>query len=156
MKRKRVSGSGLFLLELMLSILFFSISAAVCVQVYAEAHLRSREAKDLNLAVTCVSSAAEVLLHEGAEGLQKQFAELKEEENGTFCLFYTEDWTPSEAEQAYAEILISVREQDDMRYGELKASRMDGTEIYSLDVRGYFPVTEQEDPNQTIERGGET
>ena len=155
MKRKKVSGSGLFLLEMMLSILFFSISAAVCVQVYAKAHLRSREAKDLNLAVTCVSSAAEVLLHEGEEGLQEQFPELMEKEDGTFCMFYNEGWLPSEEKEAYAQVAVSVREQEGMLYGELQASRMDGIEIYSLDVRTYLPVMMEETLDHTEERGGE-
>lgn len=156
MKRKKVSGSGLFLLEMMLSILFFSISAAVCVQVYAQAHLRSREAKDLNLAVTCVSSAAEVLLHEGEEGLREQFPDLIEEEKGTLCMFYNEDWIPSGTEEAYARVSISVREQEEMLYGELQASRMDGTEIYSLDVRTYLPVMMEKTLDDREEKGGQT
>ncbi len=156
MKRKNVSGSGLFLLEMMLSILFFSISAAVCVQVYAKAHLRSREAKDLNLAVTCVSSAAEVLLHEGAEGLREQFPDLIEEENGTLCMFYDEDWLPLGTEEAYVRVSVSVREQEEMLYGELQASRMDGTEIYSLDVRTYLPVMMEKSLDAPEEKGGQT
>lgn len=156
MKRKKVSGSGLFLLEMMLSILFFSISAAVCVQVYAKAHLRSREAGDLNQAVICVSSAAEVLLHEGVNGLLEQIPEPEKAEDGVFCLYYTEDWMPTEAKQAYARLTVSVREQEEMLYGELKASRMDGTEIYSLDVRAYLPVMREEAMDDPEGRGGET
>ena len=52
MKRKGSSGSGLFLIELMISIAFFAIASAGCVQIFAKAHRFSEEAEKLDRAVS--------------------------------------------------------------------------------------------------------
>ena len=63
MARKYTSHtSGLFLLELILAILFFSLASAVCVQLFVKSHLLSRQAEDLSLAVNECSDAAEIIL----------------------------------------------------------------------------------------------
>ncbi len=52
--------SSLFLLELIFSILFFSVASAVCVRVFVRAHTLSHDARALQEAVTLCSNAAEV------------------------------------------------------------------------------------------------
>lgn len=52
--------SSLFLLELIFSILFFSVASAVCVRVFVLAHTQSHDARALQEAVTLCSNAAEV------------------------------------------------------------------------------------------------
>ncbi len=52
--------SSLFLLELIFSILFFSIASAICVQVFVQAHLLSLQSRVLNFAVTACSDAVEI------------------------------------------------------------------------------------------------
>ena len=51
--------SILFLLELILAVLFFSVASALCIQIFTKAHLMSQDARDLNFAVNEVSSMAE-------------------------------------------------------------------------------------------------
>lgn len=51
--------SSLFLLELILAVLFFSVASALCIQTFTKAHLMSQDARDLNFAVNEVSSMAE-------------------------------------------------------------------------------------------------
>ena len=51
--------SSLFLLELILAVLFFSVASALCIQIFTKAHLMSQDASDLNFAVNEVSSMAE-------------------------------------------------------------------------------------------------
>ena len=53
------SGSSLFLMELILAILFFSVASAVCVQLFARAHTASEQSAALNRAVLAAESAAE-------------------------------------------------------------------------------------------------
>ena len=43
--------SSLFLLELILAVLFFSVASALCIQIFTKAHLMSQDARDLNFAV---------------------------------------------------------------------------------------------------------
>lgn len=54
--------SSLFLLELILAILFFSIASAVCVQLFVKSHLLSKDAEILSIAVNECSDAAEIIL----------------------------------------------------------------------------------------------
>ena len=49
MKVRESSKSSLFLLELMISIVFFALAAAGCVQVFAKAHMLSQEASRLDM-----------------------------------------------------------------------------------------------------------
>ena len=51
--------SSLFLLELILAVLFFSVASALCIQIFTKDHLMSQDARDLNFAVNEVSSMAE-------------------------------------------------------------------------------------------------
>lgn len=60
-RKNRPRASSLFLMELILAILFFSIASAVCVQFFVKSHLLSRDADALNHAVNECSSIAEVL-----------------------------------------------------------------------------------------------
>lgn len=57
----RNSRSSLFLMELIIVILFFSIGSAVCIQAFVKAHLLSQSAQDLSFASSTVSSAASAL-----------------------------------------------------------------------------------------------
>ena len=53
--------SSLFLLELILAILFFSIVSAVCVQLFVKSHTISQEAKSLSVAVNECADIAEIV-----------------------------------------------------------------------------------------------
>ena len=58
MQTKNSSKSGIFLMELILSILFFSIAAAVCVKLFVTAHRLSDQSVNLNHAVSMAESIA--------------------------------------------------------------------------------------------------
>ena len=62
MKRTPAKRSSLFLLELIIAILFFSLTSAVCVQFFARAHQISRQTQELNAALEKVSGCTEMLL----------------------------------------------------------------------------------------------
>ena len=59
MQTKNSSKSGIFLMELILYILFFSIAAAVCVKLFVTAHRLSDQSVNLNHAVAMAESIAE-------------------------------------------------------------------------------------------------
>lgn len=60
MKGTPAKRSSLFLLELIIAILFFSLTSAVCVQIFVRAHLISRQTQELNTALEKVSGFSEV------------------------------------------------------------------------------------------------
>jgi Tfp pilus assembly protein PilV len=51
--------SSLFLIELMLSLMFFALAAGICIQFFVHSHLLSQEATNLNNAVMVSQSLAE-------------------------------------------------------------------------------------------------
>lgn len=53
------SKSGLFLMELIMSILFFSLAATVCVQMFVKGHSLSEESVRLNHCVICCQGLAD-------------------------------------------------------------------------------------------------
>lgn len=86
MERKNASRSGMLLLELMMAILIFSLSAAVCIQVFVKAHDLSARAEDLAQAVNSCGSAAEILRtadssREGLDLLEQLCTQTQREES---------------------------------------------------------------------------
>ena len=61
MRHRLQRRSNLFLMEIILAILFFSIASAVCIRLFARAHVQSEETAALNHAVLIASGAAEAL-----------------------------------------------------------------------------------------------
>ena len=63
MKRTPAKRSSLFLLELIIAILFFSLTSAVCVQFFARAHQISRQTQELNYTLQIRIQPSGRLLH---------------------------------------------------------------------------------------------
>lgn len=76
MKVRESSKSSLFLLELMISIVFFALAAAGCVQVFAKAHMLSQEAGRLDMAVSVAQSLVEECSGSRMEDNQRYYDEL--------------------------------------------------------------------------------
>lgn len=76
MKVRESSKSSLFLLELMISIVFFALAAAGCVQVFAKAHMLSQEAGRLDMAVSVAQSLEEECSGSRMEDNQRYYDEL--------------------------------------------------------------------------------
>lgn len=98
--RNKARSSSLFLMELILAILFFSIASAVCVQFFVKSHMLSNDSRALNYAVNECGSMAEII--DTANGIEDCFVLLKKAyPNGTFpdgntaseaeILFYYDD-----------------------------------------------------------------
>lgn len=58
-QQKHVKSSGIFLLELIFAIFFFSLASAVCVQIFVKARLLAQESTILHFAVNECSALAE-------------------------------------------------------------------------------------------------
>ena len=77
MNRKSGSGSGIFLMEMIVVVFFFMLCASTCILAFAKSDRMSRQATDRNYAVSAAQSVAEVWKLEGAEGLVKRMAAYK-------------------------------------------------------------------------------
>lgn len=101
MKTSSSSRSGLFLMELIISILFFSLSGAVCVKLFVNSHIISQNSVELNHALEWSQNVAEVFygcngdFNEMTDLFQSQFGNCTTStSNQSFLLLFDEDFEP--------------------------------------------------------------
>lgn len=139
-RRNRAKSSSLFLLELILAILFFSMASAVCVQLFVKSHLLSRDAWELNTTVTEVSSAAELIhvsddIPSAASLLKAEYPESEVSGGSGIEIYYNEDFQSCKKNDAVYCLSARFTEDESMLNGELKMNKLkDGSVIYSLDI----------------------
>lgn len=136
------SKTSLFLMELILSVLIFSIAAAVCVRVFMKSYSISNGTRELNMAVTRCTSAAELFY-----GFSGDLSQIKREldtnntsmsEKGKLTLFYDNKYEKcSEREAMYYMQLINHREEDILTCDIIMYRYADDEEIYALTLDLY-------------------
>lgn len=105
MNRNTTSKTGLFLMELIIAILFFAVSGAICVQLFLQSHLISKDSVELNHAVEWCQNVAESFY--GCEGNPEEMMQLFDnsyignaaETENTFYLNFNEDFIPTPEER---------------------------------------------------------
>lgn len=89
------SRSSLFLMEMIIAILFFSLASAVCIQLFAKSHLLSTQTVNQNQAVIRVQNLAEsyLALDGDVTAMQALFSpsQLSDDDN-TLFLAFDSDW----------------------------------------------------------------
>lgn len=93
---KGSSGSGLFLMEMIVVVFFFVICASQCILAFATSERMSRQGRNLNRAVTMAESIVEVWKAEGTKGLTERlhFTEMAGEP--VLVAVLDEEWLPVE------------------------------------------------------------
>lgn len=86
------SRAGLLLIEIIIAVGIFSLCCAVCVQMFAHAHMLNIESRELSNATICAQSAAEAF--KVANGSMEKTAEYLDAHyyNGYVVLVYDENW----------------------------------------------------------------
>lgn len=136
------SKSSLFLMELILAILIFSIAGAVCIQIFVKAHIISQDTQHLNRAVTLCQSGAELFY--GFKGDISQISETLDKNNtgtlsdGILKLYYDSDFKECAQSDATYELEILSVTDNNMIRGEVSVYQCnDESVIYSLSC-SYF------------------
>lgn len=138
MRRVRHSRSGLFLIELMVCILFFSITAGICIQFFVKSHQMSQNAKNLYQAQQEAASMAEVL--------EKDVDALN-----NICVYYDKEWKQCDKKEKVYSLKVTEernkthQEKDIKRikiavYSEQNSKK---EEIYHLNLSIYVPQNEK-------------
>jgi len=140
MKSIRTNRSGLFLIEMVIVILFFSVTAAICVRLFAAAALTSRSGARLSNAVLLTESAAETV--KSCEGDGARFAQLlgAESSGDGFIVYYDKEYKQtSSAENAVYSLSITPAASADgaVDYAVRFSSVSDDAEIYTVSVAAY-------------------
>jgi len=141
-RKKRINGSGMFLLELIFAILFFAVASSICIRFFAQAHEMSRHAEQLNHAVSECSSAAELINSlESGEDRNSLFLMAYPQcriEGNSIIICYDAAYSPSDFENAYYNMVISMASAEDGIRAEIDYSSPSGN-IYSLSVFRHIP-----------------
>ena len=112
--------SSLFLLELILAVLFFSVASALCIQIFTKAHLMRQDARDLNFAVNEVSSMAEQMPD---DSLQDAAA------------YYDSSYASCEKADAVYVLTVHYEPEDTLLKAHISMDTIaDNRNIYTLDV----------------------
>lgn len=152
MRTQPHSKSSLFLIEMLFSLLFFSMIAALCIQVFVQSHRLSQKSENLNEAQNLASSLAEVIIaSEGnSSSMRTYFPEAVFSEDQIF-LYYDSDWNlTSEKNSSYA-LVASLQQKDFTLSGTISVSenkknpKEKESEIYSLSFRHHIPKTVTEE-----------
>lgn len=106
MKRKPTANpSSLFLLELIFTILFFSVASAVCVQIFVKSHTLSTQAHDLTQASRRAGDVAELITASTSPDdmknlLEDAYSDAVNIASENFTIFYDSDFIPCSQETA--------------------------------------------------------
>lgn len=148
----RAKSSNLFLLELILAILFFSLASAVCVQFFVKSHILSRDAQRLNHAVNACSGIAEIVNTSGGTEdavnvittLYPDSSVTASEENGdmpsvSVRVFYDEAFMPcAEADSFYVLQAVLWEQGKMLTAGMTIGEEANEEPIYDLTVKHYL------------------
>lgn len=161
MKTSSSSRSGLFLMELIISILFFSLAGAVCVRLFVNSHIVSQNSVELNYALEWSQNVAEVFY--GCNGdfdqmidlFQSQFGNCTIASSGrpTFYLSFDDNFEPFTAANDDDHALCynlwaSIEQEEELLYCHIFVQKKPSTPevsaqetIYELTV-SLFPQKE--------------
>ncbi len=125
--------SSLFLIELIIAILFFSLGAAVCVQAFVRAHTLTGEARDLSFASSVVSSAANVVKYTDGDlaDVQARFPGAYAD-GADIAVDYDSGFAPCGAEDAAYTLRIHTEDGGAQRTAAIRMDGRDGNTIYEL------------------------
>jgi Tfp pilus assembly protein PilE len=134
----KVSKTAIFLFELMVVILIFSIAAAVCTSAFGKAYGYSEDSKGLTMAVLKAESIAE----EFKAGVLDPDEAKNKNESYSVKQSFDKDWNDADGsgEKAAYELLAQVSESDrGIRICEISVTAIGDAKkpIYGLEVKSY-------------------
>lgn len=140
MNQQTHSRAGLFLMELMLNILFFSILVAMCLQFFFKAHRLAESTTTLHRAASTCASLAEVY-QSGINGKESLLLVYPDAIllNENLLIYFDENFSGCPETNSYYRALITFS-NDTVPTAEITFfSNMAADEIYHLNVSGYRP-----------------
>ena len=147
--KSALSGSGLFLIELLFGLMIFALTAAICLEIFVGSHQISNESSKLNHAVIKAQSGAECF--KAAHGDLGETAMLLNgylvEESDTVWQYFDSDWNAvfgiqrdSDGKPVNADYTLEVRRlSTQARYtsAEVVVNDVSGNLIFSIPVAAW-------------------
>lgn len=140
MYRQPAKRSSLFLLELILAILCFCLTAAVCVRLFVTSYTTAQASADLSHAVHQAGSVAEILRSDEdvKDCLQKLYPDGEADES-SFFIYYDRDWSCCDRTTAAYILEVDWSTESSMRRGNIRVFAVNqDSSIYTLDIEKYL------------------
>lgn len=142
MNKQKQSKTSLFLMEIILNILFFTILVTMCLQLFFKAHTLSESSITLHKAVTTCTSIAEIY-QSNVNGTESVFAVYPDAIglNQNILIFFDEDFNPCTESRCTYRAAITVsntqNKAETITFSDHEGANM----IYTLSVSSYEPRT---------------
>lgn len=137
MNRQPTRRSSLFLTELIIAILFFSLASTVCVRIFVKSHTLEQESIQLNHAVSAASSVAEIFRNQENpfEILKKQYPDGIKDDNH-YRFFYDKDWSLCDKNKAIYTVMADFSEDGSYQIADIQVVAPEQC-LYDLSVKKY-------------------
>ncbi len=136
---RHTSKSSLFLIELIIAILFFSLAAVVCVQLFSASYLATKEIEYRDTAILEAQTAAEIFRNE--DGDMDAVANAL---NATICGENLYSYTIIEEEVEY-QVLLQVSGEEDLPRADIQVIPPNTEEaIIEISTQVYVPQLDGE------------
>ena len=135
------SRGSLFLMEMIITILFFSVAATICTQCFVKAHLIGIETTELNHAVALAQGYAEAM--RGTDGdidsIIAVYPEAVKGDASYFEIFYDNDFNPCDADIATYAGDVTLNPNGPVQNMDISIVRLsDSHIIYELTATKYM------------------
>lgn len=139
----RSSRASLFLMELMISILFFSLSSAVCIQLFVKAHAINEATKDISKATLIAQDICEYFHYANGDKAQMlSYYNEYEESDDNIVLFFSKNRTICPKAEARYTVILSFEQNLSYRILNLDIHRMDKSDsLYQSTIKKYVQDT---------------
>lgn len=130
---KSRSKSSLFLMELIIVLLFFSLCAATCMQIFANAKVKTDYSRDLTNAAFAAESVAEV--YKSCDGDLSAVADKCDgvaTSDTVMEIYYDADWVPSTKGVATFVMTVTETETDTIEKAFIEIDKVDGENIFDI------------------------
>ena len=141
MTKYNKSKTSLFLMELIIAILFFSICAALCMQLFVQAHILGQKTKELNHAVAISQGFAETMrgTDGSIEAILEYYPNAVSDNESFFEVYYDDDFAPCEYSEAKYVGDVTLSPNGAIQNMDIVIVRIDSyEEIYSLNATKYM------------------
>ncbi len=128
--------SSLFLIELIIALLFFSLGSAVCVRAFARAHTLTVQARDLSFASSACSSAASVVKYtDGSLEQVRAYFPGAFADGQDVAVCYDGGFAPCGVRDAAYTLRIHTETVSLDRNASIRMEDPEGRTLYALDLR---------------------
>ena len=131
------SKAGLFLIELIIVIAFFSFASAICMRLFVYSHIIGDKSENLNMALNASQSVAECFRTTGGD--KEHILELLpgSAPNGDdqLIIIYDKQWQPSSDGDFL--LLLQIEHNGPMATGNITVMDAAGDELHTLVVQYY-------------------